>query len=157
MKKITIVLILFAIMLTACQSSGAKAKGEYTEIPSASKIEVGDAIIVYQRSGGFAGVDEQWSLYADGRISDNKGNQKVVEGAQITALIDELKTAGVLEMKDSMGSGISNACKDCFTYTITVNIDGKTKKIITQDNTKGVPEAFWNVIKKLNNLVTENQ
>ena len=84
MKKITIVLILFALVLTACGSLGAKAKDE-------SKAE---PVIIFQRSGGFAGVSEQWSIYATGKISKQNGEELSVEPAKVTALLAAIQTAG---------------------------------------------------------------
>ena len=64
--KITVALILFALVLTACASLGAKAKDEANKEP----------VIVLQHDGGFAGLSEQWSIYANGKIVKKGGEEQ---------------------------------------------------------------------------------
>jgi hypothetical protein len=94
MKKIFIILILIALTMTACKSTGAKANVEATkrildatssagaegtivvmrEDDSSTKtsgeqaLQTSGAVIIIQRSGGLVGVNEQWSFYPDGKI-----------------------------------------------------------------------------------------
>jgi hypothetical protein len=174
MKKTMIILTLISLLLTACQTVKAGAKvptkaiitvTTYNEIeskvstnreatPAGLAKQAGDAVIIFQRSGGFAGNEQQWYFTASGQITDNKGNQLVVEAAQIKILLDEFKTAGFFDMKDTFGGGKLSNCKDCFTYVITVTLDGQTKTVTTQDGAAGVPEAIWKVIGELNKMIT---
>jgi hypothetical protein len=143
MKKITVALILFALVLTACASLGAKAKDEANKEP----------VIVFQRSGGFTGVSEQWSIYANGKIAKKDGKELTVEPAQVTVLLEALQAAGFYEMKASPSLAGSGNCNDCYTYQLTVTSGGKENSITVQEGAKDVPEAFWSIIKQIDGLI----
>jgi hypothetical protein len=148
MRKITIVLILFALLLTACGSLGAKAKDK-------SKTEDTQPAIVFQRSGGFAGVSEQWSIYASGKIINQNGEELSVEPAKVTALLEAIQTAGFYDLKASSSIGGISNCKDCFTYQLTVNGGEKANTLSFQEGSKDIPDAFWNIIQQINELVAK--
>lgn len=162
MKKITIVLILFALVLTACSALGAKAKDEnnadiekITPSPGKASMELeADPVIVYQRSGGIAGVDEEWSIYATGKIVQKDGKEFSVDPVKVAVLLETVETAGLGEFKPASGIGGISNCKDCFTYTLTLFGDEKPLTISAQDGAKDVPEAFWTLINQIHELVT---
>jgi hypothetical protein len=165
MKKITIVLILFALVLTACQSANAKANAQSTKRVQAEMntkatsvslaLKASGVVIIVQRSGGVAGVTDQWSFYADGKIVKDNADQgkpndeRTVDSAQVTALLDALKAAGFFDMKISSSIGNLNNCKDCFTYQLTAISDGKTNTITIQEGAAGASEAIVKVIDQL--------
>ena len=154
MKKITVVLILFALVLTACKSLGAKAE---KDTPAAKATDVNSAllpVIVFQRSGGFAGVSEQWSIYESGKVVKLNGDEISIEPAQVKVLLNAIQAAGFYEMKATSGIGGLSNCKDCYTYKLTVNGDGKTNTITAQEGAKDIPEAFWNLIKQINSVLS---
>jgi len=146
MKKTTIILVLFALVLAACGSLGAKAKDEADKEP----------VIVFQRSGGFAGVTEEWSIYADGKIAKKDGKELTVASAQVTALLAAIDTAGFYEMKAGPGAGGPTSCKDCFTYQLTVTSNKKSNTITVQEGAKDIPEAFWNILKQITDLTASD-
>jgi len=161
MKKILIILILFALVMTACESLGVKAKDEnnadvtkITPSPGKDSMQLeAEPQIVFQRSGGLAGLTEQWSIYATGKISKQGGEDITVDPAQVTALLEVIQTSGLLDMKASSGIGGLSNCKDCFTYKLTVSGDGKPTTITFQEGAKDIPEAFLNIIKQINDLI----
>ncbi len=162
MKKLTIVLALFALILSACSSKGVKAEGETADqiakispSPSAAALEATvDPMIVFQRTGGFAGKAEKWSIYASGKIVQPSGAAVTIDSAKVDALMQAIQAAGFFEMKASAGIGsAANSCKDCFTYTLTVSGPDKTNTISVQDGAKNVPDAFWTLIKQINELI----
>jgi hypothetical protein len=148
MKKIAIVLVLFALVLTACGSLGAKAKDE-------AKADA-EPVIVFQRSGGLAGVSEQWSIYANGKIITQNGAELSVEPAKVTALLTAIQTAGFYELKTSTGIGAGlSSCKDCFTYSLTVNGGEKPNTLTFQEGSKEIPDSILNIIQQINDLVAK--
>ena len=181
MKKIPIFLILFALVLTACKSSNANADIQPTKllvdtfVPAGTDESVvaakGDsstpknadvqallangAVIVLQRSGGFAGVNDQWSFYPDGKIvkenlkQSNSSENLSVEAAQVTALLDALNAAGFFDMKSSPGLGGLSNCNDCFTYSLTATSNGKTNSISLQQSSTGSPSTIEQLIGQL--------
>ncbi len=169
MKRLTILLIFFALMITACQSTGAKANLEATnEIlkitpsPEQNALNVAldqntpspdELVVGYERSGGLAGVNERWSIYAGGRIVNQNGETITVDAAKVTDLLDAIDTAGFFDMKSASIIGGLNNCKDCFSYKLTVTSNGQTNTITTYDGAKGLPDSFWAILKQVNDLV----
>lgn len=179
MKKITIIQVVILIMLTLamtnCKSSNVKANIEPTKrildvltpagIESTIVVEkenisttknpeeqtlLAEGVVIFvKRSGGFAGVDESWSFYADGKIVTNKGEQKTVTADQVSTLIEEINAAGFFEMNNSSGSEKFSNCKDCYTYQLIATSDGKVNSITIQEGATGVPEALLKIIKQL--------
>lgn len=169
MKRFTFIFILFALMITACQSTGARANLEATnEIlkitpsPGQNTLNIAldkntpspdDLVVVYERSGGLAGVSEQWSIYAGGKIVKKNGETITVDAAKVTDLLDAIDAAGFYDIKFSSSIGGLNSCKDCFSYTLTVTSNGQKNTITTFDGAKGLPDSFWAILKQVNDLV----
>jgi len=168
MKRFTIILFLFALVLTACQSTGANAKGKATNevakvTPSPDKTALNvaldatpspaDLVIVFERSGGFAGVDEKWSIYTGGKIVKENGDTFSVDAAKVTALLDAAEAANFFEMKASSAIGSVSNCKDCFSYKLTITSNGQTNTITTSDGATGLPDAFMEILKQIKVLI----
>jgi hypothetical protein len=161
MKKIVIFLTLFALIVVACEALGVNANDESNTVvekitPSPEKAAMAleaEPVIVFQRSGGFAGVSEQWSIYASGKISKQGGEDLTVDPAKVTALMEALQTAGFYDMKASSGKTVLSNCKDCFTYQLTVTGAEKANTITFQEGAKDIPEAILNIMNQINDLV----
>lgn len=173
MKKWSIILVLFALILSACQSSNANAGGQTTqrivdELTPAqtsdssvvqednrSVTQENNAVIILERSGGFAGVNEQWSFYADGHITKQDRNNSQasemfsVDSTQIISLLNELKTTGFFQLKASSNIGGINNCKDCFSYQLTATSDGVTNTISFQDSAGSEMDTIKNITDQL--------
>lgn len=114
---------------------------------------MGDAVIVYQRSGGFAGVQEQWAIYPDGQIVASDGRQWQVPSEQVEQLLAEIETLGFFEMDGSYMP--LDTCCDRFTYVIMVrHHDDTVKTVTTIDASPDTPPELWRVIDEMSSLVT---
>jgi hypothetical protein len=173
MKKLSIIFVLFALFLAACQSSDANANTKATqrivdqltpansgdssvaEQDSGSSPQTNNPVIIIARSGGFAGVSEQWSFYSDGHVmkdaadKSQTGETLTVDSAEITSLLEELKSNGFFQMKASSGIGGMSNCKDCFTYQLTATSDGVTNTISFQDDSGSDTDAIRNITNQL--------
>ncbi len=132
-----------SMLATASSSGAASGKG------------MGDGpILVVQRSGGLAGVSEEWSIYADGRVITPTGARKV-ESEQIARLLSSMISSGLFALNESSGVVFSK-CRDCFTYQITVAQGGKMKTFQVQPEATDTPiearEALQSIIDFLNTL-----
>ncbi len=115
----------------------------------------GEAAIVYRRSGGFAGVSEQWTIYPDGRITASDGRAWQVKPEQVEQLVDDIQTLGFFEMK---GRYVPlNTCCDRFTYEITVRTGGRVHTVVTIDAAPDAPVALWQALEKVSNLLVDLQ
>jgi hypothetical protein len=110
------------------------------------------AVITFQRSGGFAGKTVVWTIYPDGRVQSDQGTTQLSSG-DVSLLVAGLKALGIFDLEDSYG-GMTN-CKDCFTYTITINADGKTKTISTTDGATDTPAELGKILTLINEFITK--
>lgn len=115
-------------------------------------------VINYQKSGGFAGVDERWLIYDDGHVeghdlaTGDRGRAWTAEvGARAVAdLLKLIKKEGFFSFKERYFP--QNLCCDRFTYRITVFNEGKEKSVTVMDGADA-PEGLWRIIGELNKLV----
>ena len=110
------------------------------------------ATIVFQRSGGFAGVDEEWVIYSDGRITSAEGGAWQVAPERVEALVKQIDEAGFFELD---GNYLPlDTCCDRFTYQVSVSMEDKSNSVTTIDAAPGVPPELWQVIDAINTLLT---
>lgn len=110
-----------------------------------------DAAIIFHRSGGFAGVDQQWMIYIDGRIEQPGGQQVQADEQQVKTLLEAIDAAGFFELKNSYIP--LNSCCDRFTYAITVQQDDKVKTVTTIDASPDAPQELQQIIDEIGKLI----
>lgn len=110
------------------------------------------ATIVFRRSGGFAGVDEEWTIYSDGRITSTDGGAWRVTPDQVEPLAEQIDKSGFFEL-DGKYLPLDTCC-DRFTYQVSVNMGDKANSVTTIDAAPGVPPELWEIIGELNTLLT---
>lgn len=113
---------------------------------------MGDAVIIYQRSGGFAGVHEQWTVYPDGRIVATDGREWQVTPEQVEQLLAEIEALGFFEMNSRYMP--LNTCCDRFTYEITVHHGDRVNTVTTIDAAPDAPPELWHVIDEISHWVS---
>ena len=101
-------------------------------------------VIIYQKTGGFAGVSEQWTFLADGRIVDAEGVERQAAVEAIETLLTTIEAGGFFEMKASYIP--RNTCCDRFTYRLTVRSGGKEHTVATLDAAPDTPPALWEIL-----------
>jgi len=114
---------------------------------------MGEAVIIYQRSGGFAGIHEQWTVYPDGRIVAGDGREWRVTPQQVEQLLAEIEALGFFEMKGRYMP--LNTCCDRFIYEITVHRGNSVKTVRTIDAAPDTPPELWRIIDEISRLVSE--
>lgn len=105
---------------------------------------LGEEVIIYERSGGLAGVSEQWSIYPDGRIVAGDGREWQVEPEQVEQLIDDIEALGFFDMSGRYMP--RDPCCDRFTYSLVVRSDDKVNRVTTMDVAPDVPANLWEVL-----------
>lgn len=119
------------------------------------RVAIGDAVIIYQRSGGFAGVHEQWTVYPDGRITANDGREWQVAPERVKQLLADIEALGFFEMTGRYMP--LNTCCDRFTYEITVRSGDRVHTATTIDAAPNTPAELWRVIDEISRLVTDSE
>lgn len=110
-----------------------------------------ETVIVYGRSGGFAGLQQEWTFHANGRIDFPDGSQKQVDAVQIQSLFDTIQTANFPTLNESYLP--ENDCCDLFTYTVTVQTGSNTQTITTMDGAVNMPEELTAVLQTIDELI----
>lgn len=115
--------------------------------------KTGGAVIVYERSGGLAGVSDRWAVYPDGRVVSSEGQERWVTEQEVTELLDEIEALGFFEMQGSYGP--LDACCDRFTYRITVVRGDEAKTVRAVEAEPDIPQEFWRVAELIRHLGQE--
>lgn len=123
-----------------------------TETRNASEpSDLSDTVIVYNRSGGFAGLQQEWTIYSDGRIILPDGSQKQIDPTQVQAVFDAIATANFQSLKASYVP--KDTCCDRFTHVITVQTGGETHTVTTVDQAPDEPVELAAVLEAINELI----
>jgi hypothetical protein len=157
MKK-SAVLILLTIQLLSCvpvesdQKPTPTPNVEVTEaLENTATMKMGGAVIIYQRSGGFVGISEEWTFYPDGRIISIDETEYNLPAEQVMLLLDEIESLGFFDMSDS-GSLFSN-CRDCFSYHLTVRSGEQFNSISMVDGASDTPDQLWEIVEKIDKVL----
>ena len=110
-----------------------------------------DTIIIYGRSGGFAGLQQEWTIHANGQIVLPDGSQTEIDVAQAQVLFDTVKTANFQSLNEAYMP--KDICCDLFTYTVTVQTGNETQTITTMDEAPNVPAELTAVLQTINELI----
>ena len=92
--------------------------------------EAGEPVIIFNQTGGFAGVDLTWSIYANGLIVTPDGEELFVDPAAVDALLEIIAQAGFFELVQPKPS---NICCDFFTFALAVS-NGDMENVITYND-----------------------
>ncbi|PJC22738.1 hypothetical protein COV28_02930 [candidate division WWE3 bacterium CG10_big_fil_rev_8_21_14_0_10_48_23] len=116
-------------------------------------------VINYQKSGGFAGVDERWLIYDNGLIegrdltTGDRGRAWTGNiGAQAVAdLLKLIEKEGFFSFEERYFP--QNLCCDRFTYRIVVFGEGKGTAVTVMDGADA-PEGLWRIIGEINTIIS---
>ena len=103
-----------------------------------------DVVLVYKRSGGFAGLDEEFTIYANGRITSKDGREWWVEPEQVDLLLAELEQMGFFDLQPSYLP--KNPCCDLFFYELSVYSGDQVWTVHTVDGAPGAPDSLWEML-----------
>jgi hypothetical protein len=105
------------------------------------------AAITFDRSGGIAGISEHWTIYLDGRVIGPAEEEARIPADQVSQVLAEIEASGFFEWPPLSRS--LESCADCFTYSITVEYQGKTNRITLVDGQSGAPEEAWTILERI--------
>jgi hypothetical protein len=158
--SILVVPVMLLLVLAAC--GGAKATPTAppacAEIPAATFQKNADdgvaagAMIVYERSGGMDCVDDVWSIYPDGRIVGVSGSKQAtgtMTAQEASAMLADIEALGFFKLPSTKHT----ACRECFTYHITVKSGDQVKTVAAVDGGTDTPTDYWQIYAKIKKVL----
>jgi hypothetical protein len=116
----------------------------------------GTPLLILRRSGGFAGQEDEWWLYGDGRIINHRDNQvQQVAAAEVTTLHQDMLNGGFFNLApDYMPA---DPCCDRFTYEVTL-IEGENRHtVVTMDDTESTPDLLRESLRRITTLLVSQR
>ena len=158
--SVFIVPVMILLALAACGGPKATptAPPECAEIPAATFQKNADdgvaagAVIVYERSGGTNCVDEVWQIYPDGRIIGNNGRAQAtgsMTAEEASAMLADIQALGFFKLPSTKHT----ACRECFTYHITVKSGDQVKTVAAVDGGTDTPTDYWQIYAKIKKVL----
>ena len=119
-----------------------------------------DALLAYNRVGGFVGYFDRLVIYPDGRceLEAQRGDQEVnkefeVDAGEISLLNDLMRQADFMNLGDNYLYA-EHEGGDVFEYVIAYRIEGKQHTVNTMDY--AIPGFLQPIIDELNGLISRN-
>ncbi len=104
-----------------------------------------EIVIEYQRSGGYAGVDEFYSVLLNGHIGTNNHRDWQVQPQDVDDLIEKIETLGFFELATKYVP--KDACCDRFFHKLMVRSKNRIHTVSAVGGDPQVPEQLWNILK----------
>jgi hypothetical protein len=152
--KRNVVLFLLIFILAACSAVQAGVATPESKPTKPSGVDMGDALIIYVKSGGFAGIHEEWR-WSYGSLTAPDGEVYATTAETTDALLAQLKDKGFFDMPDNPGR--ISPCRDCFNYSVTAVLDGQVKTVSADDVTMSDIPGFGDVVAILEEIVTSQK
>jgi len=159
MKFAIILLMLGIVLLAGCvaltdnlplstKTGEAGLPAETPTTPHSPKDQTLEGIVViFHQSGGFDGINQEWAIYADGRVVPKDGQNWQATPEQVAQLLKEIEDLGYFNLNRT--SLPRDTCCDRFIYELTVTYGVKTQSLTTIDGDENAPQALWDAIQKV--------
>ena len=184
MKRLTLIIALFLLLLAGCNAAGNEPTAEETvseptpttgaleeieptetPVPTEAPIRptpteettmIPEAstgpVIIVKRSGGLAGLEDQWTIYADGTVEGAITTENPLSTELIAGIVTKAETGGFFDLEDEYID--DGHCCDFFNYEVTINLaDGRSKTITTVEQTPSQPPILTEIINDINFLL----
>ncbi|MCI0394380.1 MAG: hypothetical protein L0332_15435 [Chloroflexi bacterium] len=102
------------------------------------------AVIFFSQEGGFAGIMESWTIYADGRVVKSTGDTWQVTPQAVSDLQMTIERTGFFDLPATTRP--ANICCDFFTYSLAVTYNGQTNVVVMSDGDPNMPQAMRDAV-----------
>jgi hypothetical protein len=120
--------------------------------PVSSEAVTEEPVITFSRSGGFAGLNQTFLIYADGRIVGANGEVRQVSPEQVVAVLQQIEAAGFFELDASYLP--RDICCDRFSYEITVQTPTQSRSVVTMDGVENQPDGLTMTLAAITELLS---
>lgn len=146
--------ILIVLAVTGCSVETAHAPEtqiEPTSTAASTPTVSPNTAVVFKRSGGLAGLNEQWTIFTNGRVETNTATQPQLSAEDVSQLLSSLATTGFFELDNTYLP--DDTCCDRFLYEITAVQETTFHSVTTLENTPDMPEALQQSLRLVQNLL----
>ncbi len=146
--------ILIVLAVTGCSVETAHAPEtqiEPTSTAASTPTVSPNTAVVFKRSGGLAGLNEQWTIFTNGRVETNTATQPQLSAEDVSQLLSSLATTGFFELDNTYLP--EDTCCDRFLYEITAVQETTFHSVTTLENTPDMPEALQQSLRLVQNLL----
>lgn len=109
------------------------------------------AVILFSRSGGFAGIVEEWTIYADGRIVSATGETAWAQPDRVQEVIRKAESLGFFEMAHDYVP--ADTCCDRILYELTIRSGERVHTVRVLEPAPDAPRGLWEIIGEVTRLV----
>lgn len=152
-----LVFLLFLPFLASCRVETAHAPEDEpleTPTPAPTATYAPNTAVIFKRSGGIAGLDEEWTIFTDGRLETNSTIQPEFSAEQVSQLLSSLASTGFFELDDTYLP--DDTCCDRFLYEVTAVQSSTFHTVTTLENTPDMPEALQQTLRLLQTALFES-
>ncbi len=149
--------MIFLFWITGCARDLATSTSVTPpSTPSYTEANVDDnhasgIVLLYERSGGIAGIHDEWKAYSDGRFELNDGTIETLNPQELDGVLEELRKLGFFDLE--MKINPFDSCADCFSYRLLVNFEGQTNEISWNEASTDTPVNFKEILTLINTLL----
>jgi hypothetical protein len=145
--------LIFTLALGSCARSVVPSPiATPAPSPLASPQAVSEISVIYQRSGGFAGANDTWTIDPQGKVThQGSGTSSQLTLAQRAELASAIRAANFMALEDSYVP--QDTCCDRYEYTMTITANGQSKAVRTIDASPTAPPELTQLVDTLNRLV----
>ncbi len=142
------------VIISACLLLVSGCSNDYQSTPMPTNSN--SVFVSYQRTGGYAGLRDQLTIYSNGRCElQRKGVERgfTIQPSQLAHLKKLMEEASFLGLKGEYL--LTNIGADFFEYVISYQAgEGKMHSVRTVSGS--VPDALQPILNELNQLISSN-
>lgn len=145
---------LFLPFLAGCTVETAHApEGGVAETPTLAPTATfaPNTAVLFKRSGGLAGVNEEWIIFTDGRIQTNSSIQPQLSSEEVSQLLNSLESTGFFDLNSAYLP--EDTCCDRFLYEITAVQDTTFHTVTTLEATPDMPETLQQSLRLIETIL----
>jgi hypothetical protein len=154
---IWLIFLAFSPFLSSCTVETAHAPVEgVAETPTTAPTATiaANTAVIFKRSGGIAGLNEQWTIFTDGTVVTNSATQPEFSAEAVEQMLGSLESSGFFELEATYLP--DDTCCDRFLYEITAVQDTSFHTVTTLEATPDMPEALQQALRLLQTVLLEN-
>jgi hypothetical protein len=101
--------------------------------------------------GGFAGLNRQYAVFADGRVRDVSGQVRQLTQGRVGELLEELERLGFFTWDARYFP--RDPCCDRYEFELWASRQGRSHEVHALSGTPGAPANLWLAIERVRQVI----